>query len=170
MQPRLEEERGQMKVAGGGEIGDIQLFYSHLCHRSEIGEYVAALSVREDERHTGTHALDAFDVGQIDAAFAESGKSDFAHFVASDSGDETNPGAECGEIMGQDGRGAAEGDLESTAQQLALGRHLFGQAVEDQVEIGFSYDGDVEGFDRLAGNQGILGRHKDFLNVLLRQD
>ena len=72
--------------------------------------------------------------------------------------------------MGQDGRGAAEGDLESTAQQLALGRHLFGQAVEDQVEVGFSYDGDVEGFDRLAGNQGILGRHKDLLNVLLRQD
>lgn len=99
---------------------------------------MATLSMREDERHTRNHALDTFDVGQIDADFAKSGKSDFSHFVASYCGDKANTGAECGEIMGQDGRGAAEGDLEPTTQRLPLGRHRFGQAVENQVEVGFS--------------------------------
>lgn len=60
-------------------------------------------------------------------------------------------------------------NLESTAQQLVLGWHFPGQAVEDQVEVGSSYDGDVEGVDLLVGNHGIVGSHKDLQNALLRQ-
>ena len=58
--------------------------------------------------------------------------------------------------MGQDGGRAAEGHIEAGAEQLALGGHQVGEAVEDEVEIGFAGNGDVE---RLAGGCGGLKIH-----------
>jgi hypothetical protein len=45
--------------------------------------------------------------------------------------------------------------LKAVPSNSCSGRHFFGQTVEDEIEIGFSCDGDIEGFDWMAGNLGI---------------
>jgi hypothetical protein len=94
----------------------------------------------------------ADDAGEIGAALGEAAESDGAEGVGfrisigicADAGDEADARAEDGEIVREDGRGAAEGQLEVTGQQLTLYGEVCGKPVKDEIEVDFPGDGDVE--------------------------
>ena len=157
MQRGLEKEGGEMEVAGGGEVGDVEVGDGHLGHDAGVGEDMAAGAVGEENGDAGAGAGFAREVRGVDAGLGEAGDGDVAHLVSADLRGEADAGAEGGEIVGQDRGRAAEGEVEGGAEELALGGHLFGQAVEDEIEIGFAGDGDVE---RRVGGVGEAGIHE----------
>ncbi len=154
----LEEEGGEMEVAGGGEEGEVEVGDGHLGHDAGIGEDVAAVAVGEENGDACAGIDFAGDVGGVDAGLREACDGDVAHLIAADLRGEADAGAEDGEIVGEDGGGAAESEGESGAQQLAVGGHLLGEAIEDEIEVGLAGDGDVERFARGAGEVGIHGK------------
>ena len=89
-------------------------------------------------------AGDAPDQGNVDAALLEAIESDLAEGIVADAGLESDAAAECGQVVGDDGRRRAEGEHHAVGEEFALGSELLGQAVEDEVEIEFAGDGDVE--------------------------
>ena len=113
VQRGLEEEGGEMEVAGGGEVGQIEVGYGHLGHDAGVGEDVALVTVREENRYACAGAWFAGDVRGVDAGFREACDGDFAHLIAPNLRGEANAGAKDGEIVGEDGGRAAEGDVES---------------------------------------------------------
>jgi hypothetical protein len=71
-------------------------------------------------------------------------------WICADAGDEADMRAENGEIVREDGGGAAEGETEIAGEELALNGQFGGKAVEDEIEIDFPGDGDVELFHDLS--------------------
>jgi hypothetical protein len=140
----LEEEGGEMEVAGGGEVGDIEVGDGDLGHDAGVGEDVALVAVWEQDGNAGTGPGDTCDVRGVEAGFGEACEGDVAHLIDSYLRGEADAGAEEGEIVREDGGGSAEGEVEGGAKQLTLGGQGLGQAIEDEIEIGFAGNGDVE--------------------------
>jgi len=148
----LEEERGEVEVAGGGEVGEIEVGDGHLGHDAGVGEDVALVAVGKKDGDAGAGVEFAGNVRGVEASFGEAGAGDVAHLVGSYLRGEADAGAEEGEIMGENGGGSAEGEIEGGAEEFALGGHGVRKAVEDEIEVGFAGDGDVE---RPGGRAGI---------------
>ena len=140
----LQEERGEMEVAGRGEVGEVEVGDGHLRHDAGVGEDVTAAAVRQEDGYAGADGWMARDVGGVEAGCGEVREGDVAHVVGAELRGEADAGAEEREVVGEDGGRAAEGHGEGGGQELALGGQVFGEAVEDEVEVGFAGDGDVE--------------------------
>jgi len=87
----------------------------------------------------------------VEAGLCKASTGDFTHFVGSDLRGKPDAGAEERKIVGEDGGRSAEGEVEGGADQFVLGGHLFRQAIEDEIEVGFADDCDVERLDRRTG-------------------
>src|SRR6185437_10505733 len=85
-------------------------------------------------------------MGDVDASFAEALQRDASKIVRSDQGAEAYAPAQGGEVVSQDARRTAERSAKVRGQQLAFCRHLPGQAVEDEIEIQFAGNSEVEIF------------------------
>ena len=81
---------------------------------------------------------------EVDLAFGQALHGDAPHLIAAGAGDEAGPHAEQRDIMSEDRRGAAERQLEVAGEHLAIERDGFRKSVEDEVEVDFSGDGEVE--------------------------
>lgn len=147
----LEEERGEMKVPGGGKERLVEVGDGHLLHDARVGEDVAFAAVRQQDGYPGGSLGAASDMGGIEAGLGQAGEGDVCHGVVSQEGCEADTGAEKGEVVGKDGGGAAEGHAEAGGQNFDLDWDLLGKAGHDEIKVGFADDGDVE---RLDGGGG----------------
>lgn len=156
MKGGLEEERGEMEVACRGEIGDVEIGNGHLCHDTGVRKDVALAAMGKKEGDAGAGAGPARDVCDIKSGFSQASDGDFPHLVGSNLRGESDACAEEREVVGEYGGGAAEGEIEGGPEEFALGGHGGRETIEDEIEIGFPGDGDVE---RLGGRDGVRGNH-----------
>src|SRR5580698_6472591 len=89
-------------------------------------------------------AGDAAHARDVDAALLETVEGDLSEGVVADAGLKADAAAECGQVVRHDRGGRAEGEHHAVGEEFALGWKLFGKTVEDEVEVEFAGDGDVE--------------------------
>src|SRR5580704_3318778 len=134
-----------MKVARVGEVVEVEIVPGSFGDGSGIGEDVAPGLVMQDYGESGGDgAGDATDYRHVDAALLQAVERDLAEGVVADAGLKSDAAAECGQVVGNNCRGRREGEHHAVGEEFALGGELLGQAVEDEVEVEFAGDGDVE--------------------------
>lgn len=142
----LEEEGGEMEVAGGGKVGEVEVGDGHFGHDAGVGEDVSLGTVGEEEGDAGAGGGNAGNVRCVEAGLGEARDGDVTHLVGTDVGGEADAGAKEGEIVGEDRGRAAEGEIEGGAKEFALGGEGRGKAIENEVEVGLAGDGNIERF------------------------
>ena len=80
----------------------------------------------------------------IDPALLQSLERDLPEWIVADAGLKSDAAAERGQIVRHDRGRRAEREHHAVGKQFAFRRKLLGQAVEDEVEVQFAGDGDVE--------------------------
>jgi len=84
------------------------------------------------------------DARDVNAALLQAVESDLAELVITDVRLESDTAAQRGEVVRDDCRRGAQRKHHAIGEQFAFGFELFGKAVEDEVEVEFAGDGDVE--------------------------
>jgi hypothetical protein len=110
-----------------------------------IGKDVAPLLAGQNHCEAGFGiAVEAMDGGDIDARVAEPAHGDLSEAVGADAGGKADLAAERCQVMGHDRRGTAQREHHLRGQQFALRRQRLRQTIQNQVEIQFTGNGNVE--------------------------
>src|SRR5258708_40127977 len=143
-QGALQKQRRHMKMPRGSQIIEVEILQPQLGDRAEICQYVAVPFVWKDHGYARASALRPYDSSYIDSGSEETCERQFSQLVVAHFRDESHPAAERREIVRYDRGRTSQRHAEPAGQQLALGRYLLRQAVEDQIKIDLSRDGNVE--------------------------
>ena len=132
-------------MARVGEVVEVEIVPGSFRDRSRIGENVAPRSVMQDHGEARRdRARNRAHQRYVDAALLQAIECDLSERVVADAGLKSDAAAECGQVVSHDRGGGAEREHHAVGEQFAFRRKLFGQAVEDEVEIQFAGDRDVE--------------------------
>src|SRR5256885_975311 len=85
----------------------------------------------------------------IDSTLLQSLDRNLAKVVVADTGLKSDATTQCCEIICDNNRRRTESQHHTIGEQFTLKNELFGKAIEDQVEIEFADDGDVEAWHGL---------------------
>src|SRR2546423_14962841 len=127
-----------MKVRGAGEVVEVDVRKLQVHGGAQIGEDVAIFCEGKDYGDAGIFVRKDFDAGNVDTALLEALDAKFAERVGSDARGKTHAAAEKGDIVREDGRGAAEGHGKVIGNVFPLRLEHGGKAVEDQVGVEFA--------------------------------
>src|SRR5712692_3397414 len=141
----LQIERRKMEVPRIGEVGKIQISKAQFAGGAQIGDHVApGLALQDDSQAGFGCARSATYFGDIGAGGCEAIQGNLPEWVVADARDVPYAASEGGKIVRDNSRGAAQGKHHALGQQFALGWNLVRQAVEDQVELELTSEGDVK--------------------------
>lgn len=106
---------------------------------------MALCSVGQEDGDAGGERVVPEDVGGVYTGGREAAKCNAAEIICADEAGEGDARAEQGGVVRDDGRGAAECRAEAAGEDLDFELHVSREPVENEVEVEFAGDGDVEG-------------------------
>ena len=144
-QPLLQIERGKMEVARVRKVVEVEIFQRKFSDRPGVGQHVPPAGALQNDSEPGRGlALNPPDPRDIDSALRQAIERNLAERVFADQRLKPHPASQRRQIVGHDGGRTAERKQHAVGQQLPLRRKFVWQAVEDQVEVQFSGDGNVK--------------------------
>src|SRR5579863_2593848 len=134
-----------MEVARVGEVVEVEIIPAEFGDSAGISENVAPAGAGQDHGESGLGCVaNHAHMRDIDPGLAQAVESDVAEIVIADARLEADAAAEGSQVVSHDGGRGAKREGHAVGEQFALGSKLVGETVEDQVEVEFSGDGDVE--------------------------
>src|SRR5208282_4026695 len=133
-----------MKMPRAGNVIQINMFRFQSKDSPRIGQNIAPISVLQDYGETGLTAGVPDDFFNMHAAGGEPLQCDVSKGVAAYVRNKTHAAAERSQIMRHDGGRTAKRQHHILGEQFAFGGQRFGKSVEDQVNVEFSSNGDIE--------------------------
>ena len=134
-----------MEVSRIRQIPKVKVLVDHLEHCSGIGKDVPCPRVGQDngEARRGP-ALRVYDAFKVDASLFQTRQGELPKRIPANASYKSDSSPHHGQVVSADGRRAAKGQQTALGEQLAFCRQLFGQAIQDQVQINFAGKGDIE--------------------------
>src|SRR5579863_233533 len=142
---QLQEVRGEMKMSRVGEVIEVEILPGEFGDRSHVGECVApAIVLKIDGKAGSCGTGNGADARGIHGTLLKTLQGELAEWVIAHARLKTDAASERSQVVGHDRGGAADGQHHAIGEKLALGNKLLGKAVEDEIEVEFTGNRDIE--------------------------
>src|SRR5579864_2453681 len=134
-----------MKMAGVGEVVEIEVRKRQIKNRSRIGENVALQLALQDYRESRlTFSGNSSDLAYIHTTGGQPIDRNLAERVIADAGDKSYPASECGQIVRNNRGRTPQREHHVAREEFALRGEFRRQPVKNQIEIQFPGQRDVK--------------------------
>src|SRR6201993_4433172 len=127
-----------MKMAGVGEVVEIEVRKRQIKNRSRISEYVAFTLALQDHRQPGLgFAGNSSDLAYIHATGGQPIDRNLAERIVADAGDKSYPASERAQIVRNNRGRTTQREHHVAREEFALRGEFRRQAVKNQIEVQF---------------------------------